>query len=376
MAQTQLFYQAVGELYARLVTTSSGIKVFDTGESQYRAIVPKKVENKYQKIQGGQVFWRVYPQFQDQHLAFLVVSVSEQPKGEPGRFFIQGDWVNLEEIEIWRNPDSWKVNAKNWQPRRLPISWQDAPPADGAFWQLQAQLVNGALEVTNATGPFPHPPRLEALPKFKYYNYNKQQQKQPSQLPSTKQPSTGAAEIINWEELTPVSGKLELTIKINSLPQAQKVNGVCHFLVECDERIVQIGLKQKQWTKLETANTTYAEWIAAISGKMGAATSDGFVLLDANVQVFERKSKTTAPASDSFAETDSNKDATTQSQLSEDVATQTKQAFHLTQTESVNAADKSVSKSQDKTAPSPKASTDNSVQPKSKKIGKFNVQIR
>lgn len=80
MAQPELFYQAIGELYARLETTSSGIKVFDTGESQYRAIVPKKVENKYQKIQGGQVFWRVYPQFQDQHLAFLVVSVSEQPK--------------------------------------------------------------------------------------------------------------------------------------------------------------------------------------------------------------------------------------------------------------------------------------------------------
>lgn len=319
------------------------------------------------------MYWRVYPQFQDQHLAFVIVSVSEQPKSEPGRFFIQGDWVNLGEIEIWRNADFWKVNAKNWQPRRLPISWQDAPPADGAFWQLQAQLVDDVLSVTNATGPFPHPPRLEALPPFKYH---KQQLHQQGDSSSAKQQSKVAACVINWEELTPVSGKLELTIKINSLPQAQKVNGACHFRVECDGRIVKIGLKQKQWTKLETANTTYAEWIAAISGKMGAITSDGFVLEDTNVQVFERKSKTTAPASHSFAETVSNLDATTQSQLSEDVATQTKQAFHLTQTESVNAADKSVSKSQDKTAPSPKASTDNSVQPKSKKIGKFNVQIR
>lgn len=71
----------------------------------------------------------------------------------------------------------------------------------------------------------------------------------------------------------------------------------------------------------------------------------------------------------------SNKDATTQSQLSEDVATQTQQAFRLNQTESVD-ADKAVLKSQEKTAPSAKASTDNSVQPKSKKIGKFNIQIR
>lgn len=232
MGQAQLFYQAIGELYASLVITESGNSVLDTGKCQYRVIVPEKVEKKYQNFQSGLVYWRVYPQFQDQHLALLVVSVSEQPKSEPGRFFIQGDWVSPAEIQIWRNADPWKVNARNWQPRRLPISWQDAPPADGAFWQLQAQLVNGALEVTNATGPFPHPPRLEALPKFKYYNHNKQQQKQNRQETSTKLGSKVAVEVINWEELTPVSGKLELTIKINSLPQAQKVNGVCHFLVE------------------------------------------------------------------------------------------------------------------------------------------------
>ncbi len=57
-------------MYISLVT-QSGTKVLDTGESQYRA-VPEKVEKKYQKIQGGQVYWRVHPQFQDQHLVFLL----------------------------------------------------------------------------------------------------------------------------------------------------------------------------------------------------------------------------------------------------------------------------------------------------------------
>jgi hypothetical protein len=143
MAEALIFYQAIGELYASLVITSSGTKVLDTGERQYRAIIHEKVEKKYQKIQGGQAYWRVYPQFQDQHLAFEIVSVSEQPKSEPGRFFIQGDWVNLGEIQIWRNADPGKVNAQNWRPRLLPISWQDAPQGSvGSFWQLQAQLVS------------------------------------------------------------------------------------------------------------------------------------------------------------------------------------------------------------------------------------------
>ncbi len=253
MVQAELFYQAIGELYASLVTTSSGTKVLDTGSSQYRALVPERVEQKYDKSQGGQLYWRVYPQFQDGQLVFKAVSVSQEPKSSPGRFILQGDWVNLGQLEIWRNAEAGKVNAKNWQPRLLPINWQDAPPADGSFWQLQAQLVDGALEVTQANGPFPHPPRLEALPPFKPYNHNKQQQKQQGWQTSAKSKPSLGTEIIDWEELIPVSGKLELTIKINSLPQVQKANGVCHFKVECDGRMVQIALKPKTMDEIRNS---------------------------------------------------------------------------------------------------------------------------
>lgn len=91
MAEAKIFYQAIGELYASLVVTEAGTKLLDTGENQYRAIVPKKVESKYQKIQGESAYWRVYPQFQYGHLTFVIVSFSEKPKREPGRFYIQGD---------------------------------------------------------------------------------------------------------------------------------------------------------------------------------------------------------------------------------------------------------------------------------------------
>ena len=43
-------------------------------------------------------------------------------------------------------------------------------------------------------------------------------------------------------------------------------------------------MKQKQWTKLETADSAYAQWVAALSGKLGAATSDGFVLEEPNIK--------------------------------------------------------------------------------------------
>ncbi len=375
MAEAEIFYQAIGELYASLVVTEAGTKVLDTGENQYPATVPEKVENKYQKIQGGLAYWRVYPQFQDQHLGFLVVCVSEKPKSEPGQFFIQGDLVNLGEIQIWRNAEPWRVNAKNWRPRLLPINWQDAPPADGSFWQLQAQLVNSTLLVTAASGPFPHPPRLEALPKFKHEGNNKQQQKQQGQQTSAKPKPKVSTEIINWEEIIPVNGKLELTIKINSLPQANKANGVCHFKVECDGRIVQIGLKQKQWTKLETANSTFAEWIAAISGKMGAITSDGFVIENANVQVFERKSKATTQTDVVSAEKSDLPSDTEQGGVTSDVTKQALPESDLAQAELVNAANKSTASPEEKPAAKAKSSSSKS-ESQPQKIGKFKVQIR
>lgn len=322
----------------------------------------------------------------------MIVSFSEKPKREPGRFYIQGDLVNSGEIKIWRNEETWNVHPKNWRPRLLLISWQDAPPADGAFWQLQAQLVDGKLEVTEATGPFPHPPRIEDLAEFKY-GRNKQE-KEPLQQVDAKPKSqqteaqpksqqtdakpksnSGADVIINWEELIPVSGKLELTIKINTLPQVQKANGVCHFKVECDGRVVQVGLKQKQWTKLETANTTYAKWIAAISGLMGATTPDGFVLENANVQVFERKSKATAWPDVANAEQSDRSSDAEQGGVTSDVTKQALREGDLADTESVDAAAKSIAKPEEKPTPKAKPSAEKS-EPQPKKIGKFKVQIR
>jgi hypothetical protein len=94
-----------------------------------------------------------------------------------------------------------------------------------------------------------------------------------------------------------VNGKLELTIKINELPNAATVeNGWKSFEIDCDGQIVSVTVKPKVWKKLEDAQTNFPMWVAAIAGKMGQPTEKGFVLSEANIQVFEKKPKEPAVA--------------------------------------------------------------------------------
>jgi len=88
-------------------------------------------------------------------------------------------------------------------------------------------------------------------------------------------------------------GKMEIIIKINQFPDdvATVQNGWKEFRLECSDREVIITLKPKMFAKLEEAKAKYPEWVAAITGQMGPATPKGFILLEPNIQVFERKPK-------------------------------------------------------------------------------------
>ncbi len=88
-------------------------------------------------------------------------------------------------------------------------------------------------------------------------------------------------------------GKLELTIKINEFPaDVQTVeNGWKEFELDCEGQLVTIKIKPKVFKKLEQAQADYPMWVAAIAGKMGERTENGFVLDQPNIQVFERKPK-------------------------------------------------------------------------------------
>ena len=95
-----------------------------------------------------------------------------------------------------------------------------------------------------------------------------------------------------------IQGKLELNIKINELPTDVSVdkNGWKTFDLDCEGQIFSVTVKPKVFKKLEDAQANFPMWVAAIAGKMGEATETGFVLLEPNIQVFEKKPKEAKPA--------------------------------------------------------------------------------
>ncbi|MBD1903611.1 fertility inhibition FinO-like protein [Trichocoleus sp. DQ-A3] len=89
------------------------------------------------------------------------------------------------------------------------------------------------------------------------------------------------------------SGKLEITIKISEFPADIKTveNGWKSFEIDCDGRLVSVTVKPKVFKKLEQAQAEYPMWVAAIAGKMVETSENGFVLVEPNIQVFEKKPK-------------------------------------------------------------------------------------
>lgn len=90
----------------------------------------------------------------------------------------------------------------------------------------------------------------------------------------------------------PIQGKLELTVKINKLPDdvTTDKNGWKGFSVDCEGIVVSIKVRPRMWTKLEDASKNYPLWVAAITGQMGRSTGGrNFELNEPAVQVFERK---------------------------------------------------------------------------------------
>ncbi len=102
-----------------------------------------------------------------------------------------------------------------------------------------------------------------------------------------------------------IPGKLDVTLKINQLPQAKPASpGAMLFAVQADGRVVIVEMKNKQWNTLKTAAENYPQWVAAITGKLGEAIDGGFRLENLSIQVFEKKPKpdATAPTAPATAE--------------------------------------------------------------------------
>ncbi len=98
--------------------------------------------------------------------------------------------------------------------------------------------------------------------------------------------------------LTPeniVSGRLELTVKFTELPKPLPVKAGMKIGIQTETALVVATLPLKAWKKLEKAKAEWPQWVASLTGKLGAqAGSDAgavVVLEQPAVQVFEKKVK-------------------------------------------------------------------------------------
>ena len=97
--------------------------------------------------------------------------------------------------------------------------------------------------------------------------------------------------------------KIQLTCKLNQVPKHRELpdKQVEFFLNDGGDRIFTVRMKPKMFKKF--TDHALAQWVAAISGDLGANTETGFELLNAAVQVFEKKAPADAQAAQEKAPT-------------------------------------------------------------------------
>ncbi|MFS0519567.1 hypothetical protein ACEYW6_33400 [Nostoc sp. UIC 10607] len=92
--------------------------------------------------------------------------------------------------------------------------------------------------------------------------------------------------------------KSEVTIKFSGeLPTAKPTENkkVAIELTDQNGIVFTAQVNAKSWRKAETSASEFADWAGAVSGKLGVRTENGFEIIDAGIQLFEKKAKEVKP---------------------------------------------------------------------------------
>jgi hypothetical protein len=95
-----------------------------------------------------------------------------------------------------------------------------------------------------------------------------------------------------------MEAKSEVTIKFSgSLPTATPAENKKVAIEFTDQNgiVFTAQVNAKSWRKAETSASEFADWAGAVSGKLGQRTEKGFEVVDAGVQIFEKKAKEPKP---------------------------------------------------------------------------------
>lgn len=84
----------------------------------------------------------------------------------------------------------------------------------------------------------------------------------------------------------------EITLKFSELPEAKPAPNKKVEVQFTDQNGITFTalLVAKSWRKAEASAAEFESWGGAVSGKLGR-TEQGFEVLDAGIQIFEKKAK-------------------------------------------------------------------------------------
>lgn len=133
-----------------------------------------------------------------------------------------------------------------------------------------------------------------------------------AQSPRARNPTTATPAVVPPMDFTvllqdliamAIPGKLDVTLKINQLPQAKPASPrTLLFAVQAGGHTVVVELKTKAWITLKATADSYPSWVAAMTGKLGEAIAGGFRLENPSVQMFEKKLKPEAASASNSVE--------------------------------------------------------------------------
>jgi hypothetical protein len=266
------------------------------------------------KHQPGQVQnFRVYPRLFNRQVGFKLVYILTSP---PTPLTLMGCWElhqGLPYFGIYRNEV--RKSRDRLDRTLVPVVWADAPPADGQFWQAEAELREGAFVITKAEGPFVPPPKVElsgsgsaTMASRPAFTPPIRQLKDAEQAHGAVPSASVAAQIqtippipsLTMKEIRDMAipAKISLTCKLNQVPPHRELpdQRIEFYLKDGEsDRIFTVRMKPKIFKKL--SDHGFTDWVAAITGEIGTATETGFELINAAVQVFEKKAKSDGESS-------------------------------------------------------------------------------
>ena len=300
------YYQAIATIQGTLSLDGS-YPVINIAGLDFPAQALQAVRRKHQPDQVQS--FRVYPSILNRQVGFQLVNIVDSPLTP---LTLMGCWElhqGLPYFGIYRNEIR---NPRGHFGRTLvPVVWDDAPPADGQFWEAEAELRDGVFVITKAEGPFVPPPKAKLLDSDTATMETRQAFTPPSRklkdaeqrqvhAPATAAPVAAHIQAmplilpLTIEEIRAMAtpAKISLTCKLNQVPSHRERSDkrIEFYLKDGEsERIFTVQMKPKMFKKM--SDHGFAVWVAAITGEIGAATETGFELINPAVQVFEKKAK-------------------------------------------------------------------------------------